>query len=279
MITIPGNGYDPAPAWKSGDGTRTTFHGYTVDVYTKRQLDKVEAVLGTLTMFQGSYNAGGVAASAGTHDGGGVVDLWSNNWDPSVLVGVLRWYGFAAWHRTPAQGFSHHVHAVLVGDANLSSSAASQVTSFFNGRNGLAGNGRDDYSPVPLPLDILKPTKPTEPSLPTTPTTPVEEDDMKPFTQGEVKAGFDPVTTLVIVPAQAGYSVVYLSADMGEVTFRVDAWSSDDGWHHLGSKHVGPNDGTPFFELPADTRKLAIKRVDEEGSSKDAPAAWAIEIY
>ena len=71
-----------------------------------------------LTVVQGSYNHGGVSASAGTHDGGGVVDLLA--WDWQRKVRVLRKIGFAAWYRPPVSGlWGAHIHAVLIDHGKL----------------------------------------------------------------------------------------------------------------------------------------------------------------
>jgi hypothetical protein len=81
-----------------------------------------------LTIVQGSYRAGnGASASAGTQDGGGVVDLrtWNlpGNCPPQLVVKVLRQVGFATWYRAPAQGFDPHIHAAAIGDRDLAASA------------------------------------------------------------------------------------------------------------------------------------------------------------
>ena len=123
---------------------RTTHDGKRVDQLTHQALLAAERKLGyELTIVQGSYNAGGVSASAGTHDGGGVVDLAA--YDAPRKVRVLRSLGFAAWHRKSWQGpWNEHVHAVLIGNQNLAPSAQRQVTAYLDGRNGLANNGADD---------------------------------------------------------------------------------------------------------------------------------------
>jgi SLT domain-containing protein/phage-related protein len=87
---------------------------------------------------QGSHNAGGVAASAGTHDGGGVVDLGTTSKD--VLARLLQ-AGFAAWTRGPEQGMSPHIHAVLINGKGLSPQAAAQVQDFLKGGDGLGVGG------------------------------------------------------------------------------------------------------------------------------------------
>lgn len=123
---------------------KTTHDGKTVDYLTKVALMAAEAILGyELTITQGSYNNGKVPQSAGTHDGGGVIDLAP--FDAANKIRVLRRLGFAASHRTPDQGpWVEHVHAVQVGNARLSPAAARQVKAYLEGRNGLANNDPDD---------------------------------------------------------------------------------------------------------------------------------------
>lgn len=127
--------------------TRTTYGGRTVNVRTREMLKLAAAWAGvTINLTQGSYNRG-VSASAGTHDGGGVVDISVNAWSSATrtrVVVALRKAGFAAWLRTPAQGFSYHIHACAIGDREIAPAAGRQVQSYFNGRNGLANNGPDD---------------------------------------------------------------------------------------------------------------------------------------
>lgn len=96
---------------------------------------------------QGSYNRGGVAASAGTHDGGGVIDmrvLGLTAGERRALIRALRQAGFAAWVRQPP-AFSWHIHAVAIGDPDLSRTARDQVAAYFRGRDGLAGNRPDPH--------------------------------------------------------------------------------------------------------------------------------------
>lgn len=97
-------------------------------------------------VYQYCYNAGGVSASAGTHDLGGVTD--HNQWSDDQLR-IQRECGGAAWFRTPAEGFDYHTHIVLIGCPHLSSGAADQVVDYRNGRNGLANNGPDTGPDVP----------------------------------------------------------------------------------------------------------------------------------
>lgn len=134
--------YLNAPEPKA-DYTRTTYGGKTVNRRTAALLSRAAGWAGvTITLTQGSYNSS-VSASAGTHDGGGAVDIAVGSWSSSrrvAVVDALRKAGFAAWLRTPAEGFAYHIHAVAIGDTQASSGAKNQVQSYFNGRNGLANN-------------------------------------------------------------------------------------------------------------------------------------------
>lgn len=94
---------------------------------------------------QGGYNAGGVAASAGTHDGGGVVDLSVTGMGPKQIKGMVKWLrkaGFAAWFRDWSG--NEHVHAVLVGHVEASRGAKDQMASYKRHRDGLAGDNWDN---------------------------------------------------------------------------------------------------------------------------------------
>lgn len=130
-------------------GARTTFSGKRVNARTRAMLLEAQRLAGrTITVTQGSYNPGGVGASAGTHDGGGVVDISiaalseTQRWQ---LVRALRRVGFAAWYRTPSQGpWAAHIHAVAIGDTDMSLSARDQVADYYVGRNGLASHALDN---------------------------------------------------------------------------------------------------------------------------------------
>lgn len=135
---------------------RTTHDGQAVDWLTKAALLKAERLIArwrtpsyTLSITQGSYNAGRVSASAGTHDGGGVVDLRA--WDWPIKVRALRLSGFRAWRRAPHEGpWPDHIHAVLQGNRLLAASAEDQVDDARRGRNGLANNGPDPHEGMPF---------------------------------------------------------------------------------------------------------------------------------
>jgi hypothetical protein len=118
---------------------------------TKAMLDAVEKKIGrNLVIVQGSYLKELAAQKSGpTHDRGGVVDLRTRDQSASQIkqsVVELRKIGFAAWHRTKADGFDPHIHAVAIGDPQLDPSAKRQVTAYLAGKNGLK-NGLKDPGP------------------------------------------------------------------------------------------------------------------------------------
>ena len=96
---------------------------------------------------QGSYNPGGVGASAGTHDGGGAVDVdLSQRCGKKIrtVVRAMRIVGFAAWHRPYIRGlWNEHIHGIAISDPDLSSGAADQVWDFYIHRDGLASHAKD----------------------------------------------------------------------------------------------------------------------------------------
>jgi peptidoglycan hydrolase-like protein with peptidoglycan-binding domain len=130
-------------------GGMTTYSGKTVNQRTRSMLAAADAkVPFSIVVSQGSYNAGGVAASAGTHDGGGAVDISvsaltsTQRWQ---AVAALRTVGFAAWLRTPSQGdWPYHIHAIAIGDTDLSTGARAQVKDYYGGLNGLASHAADN---------------------------------------------------------------------------------------------------------------------------------------
>jgi LysM repeat protein len=137
VVTTPKTAPEPEPLYQ-----RVTYSGRTVNKRTAEMLNRASKILGVsdLKLSQGSYSSS-VSASAGTHAGGGVVDVSSSSW---TVAKALRQVGFAAWVRTPSEGpWGYHVHAVAVGDGQMSSSAKNQVTAYFNGRNALANNRAD----------------------------------------------------------------------------------------------------------------------------------------
>ncbi|MEU4742590.1 peptidoglycan-binding domain-containing protein [Actinosynnema sp. NPDC023658] len=137
-------------------GSRLTYHGATMNTRTKAMLVEAERLLGrSLGITQGSYNPGGVAGSAGTHDGGGALDISVSGMTATTRTTVtraLRQVGFAAWIRTPAQGFEYHIHAIALSDPDQSSGAQHQSGDYYLGFNGLADRAADD-GPVVTPKE------------------------------------------------------------------------------------------------------------------------------
>lgn len=149
---------------------KQTFRGVTLDQPTIDALLVAEGLLGyQLAFAQGSYNAGGVAASAGTHDGGGAVDVEIGGGSDSTTTQVakvhaLRAAGFAAWRRTPSEGFAYHIHCEQIGNPWLSSSAAQQIVQWNAGENGLANQAADTD-----PIDVAAGRPAVVGSTPSTP--------------------------------------------------------------------------------------------------------------
>ncbi|MCB0075913.1 MAG: hypothetical protein KDD73_00735 [Anaerolineales bacterium] len=140
-----------ACARPSDSYSRVTVNGWTLSQRSYGMLQVAQSLYGgpgdLLQVTQGSYSAG-VSGSFGTHDGGGAVDLSIRHpqsgailyGETERMVNALRLAGFAAWYRSPEQGFAPHIHAIAVGDAELSEAASAQLIGpegYFYGRNGL----------------------------------------------------------------------------------------------------------------------------------------------
>lgn len=129
-------------------GSRTdSYGGKRVNTRTATMLRAADGMLSwSLTLTQGSYTSAN-PGSAGTHDGGGVVDIsvsalsTTQRWQ---TIKALRTVGFAAWLRTPSDGFAYHIHANGISDPDMSRSARDQVNDYYFGRNGLANNAADN---------------------------------------------------------------------------------------------------------------------------------------
>ncbi len=136
-------------------GTKVDWDGFTIDERTRSMLQEAQTTLGRhLVLSQGSYNPGGDPTSAGTHDGGGVVDISVQGMSTTTrtrVVRVLRQVGFAAWLRNPGQGdWPWHIHAAAISDTDLASAAQHQVGDYYLGLNGLANHGPDDGPQVAI---------------------------------------------------------------------------------------------------------------------------------
>lgn len=126
-----------------------TYAGHRMDQKTKtfiQCLEKDLPDLAPLTVEQGCYNAGGVAASAGTHDGGGVFDLAPFEHGRKILAAKKR--GAFVWYRPfnwDGRGGSEHIHCGIRNEGKLSPSAARQQVQYdaHPPTNGLANFGID----------------------------------------------------------------------------------------------------------------------------------------
>lgn len=130
---------------------RVTIEGtrHVTNRRTERMMNEAERLGGNLVVTQGSYNTS-VGASAGTHDGGGAIDISVRGLDRRQIVRrvkALRRVGFAAWYRPELPGtWNAHVHAIAIGTRDLAPIAARQVISYRAGRSGLRGNGPDIHA-------------------------------------------------------------------------------------------------------------------------------------
>ncbi|MCB9641072.1 MAG: peptidoglycan-binding protein [Myxococcales bacterium] len=145
--------FDKVPP--ASDYSRVNFRGVNMNKRTVDMIHRAETIMEKkhghkgfqFSFSQGSYNAGGVSASAGTHDGGGALDIRTSIHSRPVvddMVRSLRQAGFAAWSRGRGfDSFSPHIHAIAIGDRDLSRSARSQVSEYGWGGDGLVGSRPD----------------------------------------------------------------------------------------------------------------------------------------
>jgi uncharacterized protein YraI len=152
---------DPAGCLRPPDDyTRIIVNGFAeFNLRTLAMLDYAQVLYSAgggvirlrTAVMQGGYNNGYVAASFGTHDGGGAVDLSVRDLETRMvlqreiepLLEALRTAGFAAWLRRENQlnpGSVIHIHAIAIGDAEASAAARAQVDGeygYLRGYNGL----------------------------------------------------------------------------------------------------------------------------------------------
>lgn len=138
---------------------RHVWRGVVLNAMTIYAMNLVEKALGHMVIpMQGSYNTS-VSASAGTHSGGGAIDL--RPYDTERVVRAMRAVGFAAWHRPynwDNAGGIEHIHAVLIGCPDLAPAAAKQVIKYRQRLNGLANNAPDnEWRPNPIKQLIYPP--------------------------------------------------------------------------------------------------------------------------
>ena len=141
---------------KSDPYAKVTWRGHRFDNRTVSALKWAErhyiAVApkkrGPWRIGQGSYSDGSL--SAGTHSGGGAVDIMFAGLTRKQRRATVKWLrraGFAAWAREGAlwgaNGSNDHAHAVLRGHRTASPGAKAQVNSYERYRDGLAGDNYD----------------------------------------------------------------------------------------------------------------------------------------
>lgn len=141
----------PPEAYDLVDIDGNLFNQRTIDMLEHAQIlygGEIDLTGSAIT--QGSFHDNG-AASFGTHLGGGAVDLsvmrtgtWTVLYDDiPVLLQALRTAGFAAWLREVDEvfpGSGIHIHAIAIGDRDLSEAAVAQLTGdagYFRGFSGL----------------------------------------------------------------------------------------------------------------------------------------------
>jgi hypothetical protein len=159
FTAIPSQTSTPEPAGclkPPEDYTRAEVDGMTINQRTLAMLAHAQELYGGeleingYAITQGSYS-GSVDASFGTHLGGGAVDLsvlrrdtYTVLWDDiEPLIRALRIAGFAAWLRDYGELYTDspiHIHAIAIGDQELSGPAQDQLTGeagYFRGYTGL----------------------------------------------------------------------------------------------------------------------------------------------
>jgi len=147
---------EPLGCWHPPeDYSRVEVNGWEINRRTHAMLEHAAQLYGgelEITGYhitQGSYHDNG-AASFGTHLGGGAVDLsvmrkgtYTVLWDDvEPLVHALRVSGFAAWLRAYGElspDSPIHIHAIAIGDRELSEAAQDQLTGPFGYFRGYTG--------------------------------------------------------------------------------------------------------------------------------------------
>lgn len=143
----------------SDDYTIITINGHKLNQRTYEMLTYADTLYGGAieitdsAITQGSYT-NAVAESFHTHAGGGAVDLSVMAPatydilldDVAPLIQALRQAGFAAWYRDfndVYDGSPAHIHAIAIGDRELSLAAREQLAGpngYFWGYDGLPGD-------------------------------------------------------------------------------------------------------------------------------------------
>lgn len=155
--------YEPAGCWQPPDDyTRVLINDLTLNTRTYTMLQQAALLYGGKidvagnAIIQGSYSDNDLEG-LGTHLGGGAVDILvtrsNSNYalftEIEPLIRALRVVGFAAWLREGEEtesGPMIYIHAVAIGDRELSPAAQEQLTGpagYLRGFDGLPVNGGD----------------------------------------------------------------------------------------------------------------------------------------
>lgn len=156
---------EPDGCWRPPDDMRRLqVNGVTLNQRTYAMLQHAASLyhgpidVAGYAITQGSY-VDDEPLSFGTHAGGGAVDIslinplrWQVLYDQvEPLLQALRIAGFAAWLRDYgelAPNSPVHIHAIAIGDPELSPSAAEQLTGPFGYFRGFNGLPQQDGIPV-----------------------------------------------------------------------------------------------------------------------------------
>ena len=143
-------------------GPRTAYSGEILNTRTIAMLKAAGRRLGcTIDVTKGSFT-GPDSSSAGTHAGGGAVDISvarGGCGKPGRVVTALRTVGFAAWYRhTGDFADNKHIHAIAISDLDMSTETAfpgvfdarEQIVAFAQGKDGLSGAGSGPMTNGPL---------------------------------------------------------------------------------------------------------------------------------
>ncbi len=157
---------EPQGCWQPpSDYTREWVNGQQLNKRTLAMLDHAQAIYTAqggvldfrLGLTQGSYT-GALAASFGTHDGGGAIDLSVRSLgdftimtaEIEPMLHALRLAGFAAWLRDTGDLYPNspiHIHAIAIGDLDLSVMARAQIDGTFGYLRGFDGLPQVDGIP------------------------------------------------------------------------------------------------------------------------------------
>lgn len=128
--------------------SKTYWHGALVCAHMVPKLNHLQTLCGSVYLrpIQGSYNTS-VGASAGTHAGGGAMDISTGNMTTTRRTWIMnntRYSFLIGWQRNAISGlWSNHCHLIDPSCPSLSSAARNQVSLYRQGYNGLVGNARD----------------------------------------------------------------------------------------------------------------------------------------